>query len=56
MNGWIIAVIMTALGAAPIVAVCRGARAFDDEPEPQTCTDDTIEIPRVQVSPDPHMY
>lgn len=56
-HGVIVVLMIAVVGAAPFVAVCRGARAFDDEPpEPETCTDDTIELPRVRAQRDPHMY
>lgn len=57
MMGWIAFGVVAVLGAAPIVAVCIGARAFDQEskPERKTCSDDTMEIPTVRVKPKLYM-
>lgn len=54
----VVAATVIVAGTAPFVAVHIGGRAFDpeyDEEQP-TCTDDTIEIPRVTATVDPHMY
>lgn len=56
MTGWIVFGTVTLLAAAPIAAVCIGARAFDfpEEPKPTTCTDDTISIPRIHAPRNPN--
>jgi hypothetical protein len=56
MNAWIYVGGMAVLAAGPIVAVVLGNRAFDaDESEPETCTDDTIELERV-TDANPYLY
>ena len=57
MNAWIYVGGMAVLAAGPIVAVVLGSRAFDvvAEPEPETCTDDTIQLERV-TDTDPYLY
>lgn len=54
----VVAATVIAAGSAPFVAVHIGGRAFDPEhdQDPPVCTDDTIEIPRVTATVDPHMY
>lgn len=54
----VVAATVVAAGVAPLVAVHLGGRAFDPKHDeaPPTCTDDTIEIPRVTSTVDPHMY
>lgn len=44
-------------GVGPFIAVHRGGSAyeFDDEPESEPCTDDTIELSRVRARRDPDM-
>ena len=61
MNAWIYIGSVAVLASGPIVGVVLGSRAFDaprpdDTPEPVTCSDDTMEIPRITASVDPHMY
>jgi hypothetical protein len=57
MSAWIYVGGMAVLAAGPIVAVVLGNRAFDADtkPEPETCTDDTIELERV-TDADPYLY
>lgn len=53
-----VAATVVVAGIGPFVAVHIGGRAFDPKHDeaPRTCTDDTIEIPRVTSTVDPHMY
>ena len=54
----VVAATVIAAGTAPFVAVHIGGRAFDPkhDDQPTACTDDTIEIPRVTATVDPHMH
>lgn len=57
MNGVLIWAMIIIAGIGPFIAVHVGGRSFDfdDEAEPETCTDDTIELPRVRARIDPEM-
>lgn len=46
---------VTLVGVGPFVAVHLGGKAFDEEPEPDALTDDTIELPRIIVN-DPYTH
>lgn len=53
-----VAATLVAAGVGPFLAVHVGGKMFDpDKPdEPATCTDDTIQIPRITDRVDPHSY
>jgi hypothetical protein len=51
MNAWIYVGGVAVMAALPIVGVVLGSRAFDadndEETESETCTDDTVPLPRI---------